>query len=57
MATKAKLQYLSNFKKKNIKRVYLEFNRNTDADIIEYLEGVDSVQGTIKQLIRKEMKK
>ena len=35
----------------------LRLNRNTDADIIEWLDGQDSVNGYLKELIRKDMRK
>lgn len=34
----------------------LKLNRNTDADIIDKLESVDSIQGYIKRLIRQDIK-
>lgn len=40
----------------NIKRVPLNLNRKTDADIIEYLENKNA-QGTIKAALREMMKK
>ena len=33
----------------------LKFNRATDADLIERLESVDSVNGYIRQLIREDI--
>ena len=38
--------------KDKYRMVHLKLNRETDADIIERLESVDSIQGYIKQLIR-----
>lgn len=40
---------------KNVKQVKLNLNKKTDADIIEYLEKADNVQGLIKDLIRQDM--
>lgn len=40
---------------KNVIRKVLNFNKNTDADILEYLESVPNFQGYIKDLIRKDM--
>lgn len=37
---------------KTIVRVVVSLNRNTDADILEFLEGVENKQGYIKSLIR-----
>ena len=39
----------------NVKQVKINLNLRTDADIIEYLQATDNVQGLIKSLIRKEM--
>lgn len=41
---------------KNTKQYHLKLNVNTDADIIERLNQVDTVQGYIKDLIREDMK-
>lgn len=43
------------YNKNNVKQVKMNLNRNTDADIIEYLEKADNVQGLIKDLIRQDM--
>lgn len=37
------------------KQYKFKFNKNTDKDIIEYLESLDNKQGKIKELIRKEI--
>lgn len=37
------------------KRYSLKFNMSTDADIISRLESVESKQGYIKELIRRDM--
>lgn len=36
--------------------VTMKLNKNTDADILEKLESVDSKQGYIKELIRADLK-
>lgn len=41
----------------NTKRYNIKLNRKTDADIIEYLERVPSMQGAIKAALRAQMKK
>lgn len=38
------------------KFINLKLNRETDADVIEKLASVDSMQGYIKALIRKDLK-
>lgn len=40
---------------KTIRRYALNLNRNTDSDILEYLEKLDNVQGYIKSLIRSDL--
>lgn len=56
MATKeAKRRASAKYDKANTKGIYLKLNKNTDTDIIEYLEEVENVQGYIKTLIRKDM--
>ncbi len=40
---------------KNIVRVVVQLNRNTDADILKHLEGVKNRQGYVKSLIRADM--
>ena len=44
------------YDKENTKRVYIKLNKNTDKDILYYLESVSNKQGYIKELIRKDMK-
>jgi hypothetical protein len=55
-ASKAQLQAQARYDKANTKGLYLKFNLTTDADIIEYLKGVDNIQGYIKSLIRSNIK-
>lgn len=49
--TKASIRYNAT----NVKQVKINLNLRTDADIIEYLQTTDNMQGLIKSLIRKEM--
>lgn len=56
MATKeAKRRAQAKYDKTHTKGIYLKLNKETDAEIIEYLEEVENVQGYIKTLIRKDM--
>ena len=55
--TPAQKEWSMNYEKANIRRVVLKLNKNTDQDIIAYLEAQKSVQGEIKRLIREEIKK
>ena len=58
MATKeAKIRAQAKYDKDHTKGIYLKLNKETDADIIGYLEEVENVQGLIKSLIRREMVK
>ena len=41
----------------NTKRYNIKLSRKTDADIIEYLDRVPSMQGAIKAALREQMKK
>lgn len=54
---KKKSLYDLNYKKKNIKRINLDLNFNTDLDIINYLQTKENKNAYIKALIRQEMKK
>ena len=44
------------YQRENITRVVLKLNKKTDADILEWLEGLDNKQGTIKEIIRSHIK-
>ena len=44
------------YDKVNTKRVYIKLNKNTDSDILSYLDSKKNKQGYIKELIRKDMK-
>lgn len=43
--------------KRSYKQIKFELNKNTDADILEFLETVPNKQGLLKQLLREEMAK
>lgn len=45
------------YQSKTRKRVPFNLNSNTDQDIIEYLNGLDNVNGYLKKMIRDDMKK
>ena len=40
----------------NTVKITLKLNKNTDADILSFLATTENKQGTIKNLIRKELK-
>lgn len=48
---KAAVKYNAN----NVKQIKINLNRKTDADIIEYLQQQDNIQGLLKDLIRNHM--
>lgn len=51
----AHVQAAMKYNAKNVKQIKINLNRKTDADIIDYLDKADNVQGLIKDLIRKDM--
>lgn len=51
------LKYLNQYEKENIRQIRLKLNRNTEPELIEWVEKQDNIQGYIKQLIREDMKK
>lgn len=55
MATKAQSRASAKYDKTHTKGIYLKLNKETDADIIDYLKEVDNVQGLIKELIRRHI--
>lgn len=54
-ASEAQKKASSKYDKENTKQKVLKFNKSTDADILELLDGVTNVQGYIKRLIRNDM--
>lgn len=55
MATNAQKRASAKYDKENTKGIYLKLNKTTDADIIEYLNNVDNVQGLIKDLLKRHI--
>lgn len=45
------------YDRKNTTRFSLKFNNKTDADILLWLESQESIQGSIKRLIREEIER
>lgn len=54
---KKQYQYISEYKKKNIKRYLLEFRKDSESDLIEHLEKQPSKNNYVRELIRKDMQK
>ena len=58
MATKAQCRASAKYDKNHAKGIYLKLNKETDADIINFLSVyAGSNQGLIKKLLREYMKK
>ena len=55
MATKAQLKAIAKWDKSHTKSLHLKFNTEHDADILAKLESVESKQGYIKNLIKKDI--
>lgn len=55
MKTPAEIRAINKYNKANTKICPVRLNYNTDKDIIEKLESVESKQGYIKELIRKDI--
>ena len=57
MATEAQKAAQAKYNAKTAKYYSMKLNRNTDRDMIEYLEHQESFQTYIKRLIREDMKR
>lgn len=49
--SKANMRYM----KKHLRQYVFRLNHNYDADIIDYLDGLENIQGEIKRLLREEI--
>ena len=56
MVSEAKKRANIKSDKKNAKYVTLKLNKNTDKDILEYLDTLDNKNGYLKNLIRQDIK-
>lgn len=45
----------SRYEKKAIRKLILGFNRNTEPELLEYIESIPNKAGYIKRLIRQDM--
>lgn len=54
MTSKAQIRASNKYNKDKTLTLCLRLNKDTDKDIIEILESVNSKQGYIKELIRKD---
>lgn len=48
-------QQIDQWQKEHIKRVVVKLNKESDKDILDYLDSLPNVQGYIKSLIRKDI--
>ncbi len=55
MATEAKRRASRKYDDANTRQLHLKLNIKTDADILAQLDRQDSMQGYIKELIRKDI--
>lgn len=57
MATEAQIKAQAKYDAENTRQVHLKLNRRTDSDVLEKLDNVQSKQGYIKELIRRDLAK
>lgn len=50
-----KIKYKDQYEKDNVVRIQVKLNRNTEADLISFLDTKDNKQGYIKALIKADM--
>lgn len=55
--TKAQKNAIKRYKRKTIVKYHLELNRNTDADILHWLDIVPNMASAIKDAIREHIKR
>lgn len=53
----ARQRAVEKYDKANTVQLHLKLNKNTDADILDYLDGLSNKQGFIKTLIRQAIEK
>lgn len=57
MRSEAQKRADTRWQKENVSRLFVKLYKNTDEDILKFLEGIENKQGYIKQLIRDDMKR
>ncbi|MCI2241506.1 hypothetical protein [Adlercreutzia faecimuris] len=45
----------SRYEKKALRKVMVAFNRNTEPDLLEFIEGKENMAGYLKSLVRADM--
>lgn len=54
---KNKYKYIEEYNRNNIVQINLKFNKNTDSDIINFLDTLDNKQKFFKEIIKNELTK
>lgn len=57
MTSEAQIRATKKYDEENTVRLSLKLNKTTDADILDKLGEVESKQGYIKELIRRDLKR
>ena len=57
MASEAQRRATKKYDETHTKQIHLKLNLETDADILQKLSEVSSIQGYIKELIRNDIKR
>ncbi len=57
MDKEQKKVYDIEYQKRNVKRIPLNLNISTDADIIAHIQAINNVNGYLKALIRQDIKR
>lgn len=55
--SEAQIRAVRKYNDANTVQFLMKLNRKTDADILEYLQGVPNKQGLVKELIRERIRK
>lgn len=55
-SSEAQIRAAAKYDKNNTRLIQLKLNKKTDADILDFLDGLDNRQGFIKDMIRKHIK-
>lgn len=55
MKTAAQLRAAAKYDKEHIRGLYIKINKDTERDILEWIQGRDNVSGSIKGLIRADI--
>lgn len=55
MVSEAKKKSQARWEKEHCVRVTMKFNKNTDKEVIEFLQSVPSMQGVIREALKNEI--